>query len=195
MNHFFALEVPEEVRGPLAEYADRWREQLGEARFRWYAPEDYHLTLKFLGDISPAEAERAAEAARPVSRQHALFAVPLAGPSALPHPERFANVLINGIYSSPDLVSLVKILEQALAAEGFAKELRPYLPHITLARCRKCEKNIEFPEFEHTFLSCFFNRFVLMQTLPPAQRAKQGGVRYNVVHTFPFGSVISKDIS
>ena len=108
----------------------------------------------------------------------------LAGPSALPHPERFANVLINGIYSSPGLLSLVRDLEQAMAEEGFTAEKRLYLPHVTFARCKKREQDIQFVKFEHVFLKCSVDRFVLMQTTPPESRANGTESRYNTVHTF-----------
>ena len=188
MNHFFALELPPKIGQPLAEYARRWREKLGNERFRWYDPSDYHITLKFLGDVQTADEERFVTAAMAVSRQCEPFSIELAGPSALPNPERFANVLTNGIYPSGGLSLLVKELELALSLEGFAKEKRPYLPHVTFARCKKREQDIQFPKFEHVFLQCSIDHFVLMQTLPPESRANGAKARYNLVHTFPFGN-------
>ena len=195
MNHFFALELPLEISQPLANYASRWREDLGEERFRWYDPADYHITVKFLGDIPLADAQRAITVAIAVSQECEPFDIQLAGPSALPNPERFANVLINGIYPSEGLRSLVNKLESALSTEGFAKERGSYISHITLARCKKREQNLQFPKFEHVFLQCSINHFVLMQTLPPDKRENGAKARYNLVHAFPFREKPVSDVS
>ena len=55
MNHFFAIKPPPDVCQALAEYAGRWRKELGDGRFHWYDSSDYHITLKFLGDLLPTD--------------------------------------------------------------------------------------------------------------------------------------------
>jgi len=195
VNYFFAIKPPLEVCKTLAEYSDRWRDLLGEQRFRWYVPQDYHITLKFLGDLDGSAEEILIAAALPISQKSEPFFVELAGPSGLPNPERFANVLINGIYSNEHLRALQKNISQAMAAVGFPEEARPYLPHITFARCRRRERDIQFVKFEHVFLKCNIDHFVLMQTLPPESRANGAKARYNTVHTFPFRTAHLSDVS
>ncbi len=48
MRCFLAIELPEEVREELV----RIQKQLPEAKFKLVEPENLHLTLKFLGELS-----------------------------------------------------------------------------------------------------------------------------------------------
>jgi len=87
---------------------------------------------------------------------------------------------------------VIKAREAALAAAGFPREDRPYRPHITIARCRPASGVGDWPvPSERLFPFWATARFVLMQTLPPDVRAKDGKPRYNTVQAFPFGDAQS----
>ena len=49
MRSFIAVEVPADVRSQLAEIQERLRQS--GAAVRWVAPENIHLTLKFMGSV------------------------------------------------------------------------------------------------------------------------------------------------
>jgi 2'-5' RNA ligase len=187
MNHFFAIELSPEARRAVAGAAREWARLLAPAqRARWYGPDDFHITLKFLGDLPPAARPDLAAAAAPVAAASEPFEVGLAGAGAFPGLHR-PSVLWVGVRTSAPLAALAARLDGALAARGYAPERRPYRPHVTVARCRPGGAG-EWPRpSERLFPSWRAARFVLMQTLPPEGRAKGGGARYNVVHPFPLG--------
>jgi 2'-5' RNA ligase len=88
-----------------------------------------HLTLHFLGE---ADLDRTAAALRPV--------VALAFPLVIEGVGQFpstggAVTLWAGVRESPELLGLRAAVAAALAGEGFRPEVRPYTPHVTLARC------------------------------------------------------------
>ena len=61
MNHFFAIRLPWEAQQAVYELAEEWRPLV--MRSSWYDPEDYHITLKFLGNFDEAAQLRLIEAA------------------------------------------------------------------------------------------------------------------------------------
>ena len=186
MNHFFALELSKEARRTVWEVADEWKHQLIPAS--WYDPADYHITLKFLGNLDEAEQPRLITAALPLAAEAKPFTVQAARFGGFP--DMIApSVLWAGVQISPELDLLSTHLDAAMAVLGFRADRRRYQPHITVARCRlRTSHSSAWPlPSERLFAPFTADRFVLMQTLPPESRANGGKARYNTVHTFPFG--------
>src|SRR5690348_4241579 len=53
MRLFTAIELPEQVRGTLSEWARQWKLRYRGAS--WVRPENFHVTLKFLGEVAEAD--------------------------------------------------------------------------------------------------------------------------------------------
>jgi 2'-5' RNA ligase len=107
------------------------------SRLRWVAPASYHITLKFLGWARPevgfALRDRVASA---LAGQRA-FEVETRGLGAFPTVER-ARVVWAGVdpTSGARLTDLAGRIERAAEELGFAREERPFHPHVTLARLK-----------------------------------------------------------
>jgi RNA 2',3'-cyclic 3'-phosphodiesterase len=131
---FVAADVPDPVRMGLAGAIHPLRDALPEAR--WVAPENWHLTLKFLGSVYPRlrdwVGERVAEAAG-VSEP---FETRLTEVGVFPSARR-ARVLWAGL-EDPDgrFRALAADLDRLLEPE-FTPEKRPFTPHLTVARFRE----------------------------------------------------------
>ena len=192
MNHFFALELPADIRQQIAEHSQRWRNLLGpEFPARWYEPEDYHITLKFLGDVSDGRQAELIAAAAPVAEATEPFGVPMASPNVFPS-ERFVNVLIRSLRSGDEMLSLYRRMELTMQTLGFPREARrDYVPHVTVARCKSRPRQevsiLNIPP-EQTFGVFSVDRLTLMRTTLPESRQKERPIRYNTVHTFPLGN-------
>lgn len=133
---FFALELPGEVREAAAAHAARLRGEFPGARASWPRPESLHLTLKFLGDVEAARVETLSRAADASAAGLAAFALTVEGAGAFP-PRGAARVLWLGVRDdSGRLSTLRQRLEDECAAAGFARESKPFKPHLTLARLR-----------------------------------------------------------
>ncbi len=102
--------------------------QSGADGLRWSAPESWHITLQFLGNIAEERYECI------VNRLRDLRAEPV--PIQLEELGCFerAGVFFAGIRSTAELISLQQQVTVATAHCGFVPETRPYHPHITLAR-------------------------------------------------------------
>ena len=131
MRLFAALEVDAETREALAVVSKRLR-HAGGARFS--SPENYHLTLRFFGEVDDAVAgeirRRFRELAPPPPGDIALI-----GPRYFPNP-RTPRVLLALAEAPPELFEYQRELERLAVSVGLPKNPKPYIPHITLARIR-----------------------------------------------------------
>jgi RNA 2',3'-cyclic 3'-phosphodiesterase len=136
---FFAVELPEGVRGEASRYIGRLREAVPEIKASWEREEKLHLTLKFLGDV---EEERISGLAGAMGRAAALtdaFGLALRGTGAFP-PRGLPRVLWLGVVDPSDgLTRLHHQLEEECARAGFAREQKRFHPHLTIARLRHAE--------------------------------------------------------
>lgn len=196
MNHFFAIELSPEARHAVAVTVEEWKPLLSPAQAaKWYAPEEYHVTLKFLGDLPDSAQPELIASALLVAALTAPFEVGLTGTGAFPSLAR-PRVIWAGVRAAPPLTALAARLEDALAAGGYPPDRRPSRPHVTVARCRPARAAEEWPvPSERLFPFWRVARFVLMRTLPPESRANGTKARYNTVHTFPLAGAHSSNVS
>lgn len=123
---FFGLELPEELRRRIAAL------QAGIDRARFVAPEDLHVTLRFIGEVDRRALRDLADAARTV--RFAPLEVTLAGAGHFESRGR-VNAVWLGVAPDPALAALRDRLEAALAGAGLVEaERRRFRPHVTVAR-------------------------------------------------------------
>jgi 2'-5' RNA ligase len=122
---FVAIDPPTEIREQLAGIC--W----GLPETKWIAPEQLHLTLCFLGEVSSDAFLDIQEALSEI--KSAPFALRLQGVGFFP-PRGQPRVLWAGIETSEPLAVLQRKMITRLFALGFEPENRKFAPHITLAR-------------------------------------------------------------
>lgn len=134
---FCAIDLTVSVRASLMAHINRLREAVPQAQASWSREENVHLTLKFLGDIQTSRLSNLSNAAALAVANLSSFEITLANTGVFP--KRGApRVLWIGVHDeSRKLAELHTRLEQACAREGFAREERPFHPHLTIARLRK----------------------------------------------------------
>lgn len=133
---FCAVELPPEVRARTSDHAARLRECSTQTRASWPRADNLHLTLKFLGEIAQTRVEELSIAASRAALSVQPFNLTIEGAGAFP-PRGLPRVIWLGINdSSGSLARLQSNLEEECAAAGFAREERPFHPHLTLARIR-----------------------------------------------------------
>ncbi len=136
IRSFIAIELPDEVRQGLA----RLRNELerDEHRFvKWVDAEGIHLTLKFLGNIPARRAAEVTQAMEGATQGISPFRLQISGLGVFPSLTQ-VRVFWVGIGGEMDKLSrLQQNIDSALADLGFAREERPFVPHLTLARIRQ----------------------------------------------------------
>ena len=127
MRLFVGLDFAWETRQLLASLAG------GVPGARWVPPENYHLTLRFSGEVPPHRAEEI-DIALAALRARA-FSLVLAGVGTFAKGGQ-ENALWVGVEKNPSLEALRSKVETVLQRAGCEPERRRFFPHITLARLR-----------------------------------------------------------
>jgi RNA 2',3'-cyclic 3'-phosphodiesterase len=125
---FVALDLPQAAKRSLEPLA----KGLGDVR--WLAPEQQHLTLRFIGDVDNGVLHDIAEALATVPARP--FELTLKGLGHFP-PRGEPRVLWVGVDRSPELANLKRRIDRALREVGMPPDARKFAPHITIARMRE----------------------------------------------------------
>jgi len=123
---FTALEIPAEVAGALA------LTRGGLVGARWIAPEDYHVTLRFIGDIDARAADEVVAALDGVRRAPA----PIAFEGLSWFGGDKPRAIVAKLKPARELSDLQADHERRFRRLGLAPETRNFTPHVTLARLR-----------------------------------------------------------
>ncbi|MCX6010413.1 MAG: RNA 2',3'-cyclic phosphodiesterase, partial [Chloroflexi bacterium] len=136
IRSFIAIELPETVKTGLQQLQTELT--LPQYSFvKCVAPEGIHLTLKFLGNISAQKVTEITRVMEQASQVVSPFQLHITEVGAFPNMRR-PRVLWVGIKGEVDkLVGWQQRIDMGLVPLGFAKEARPFTPHLTLARLRE----------------------------------------------------------
>jgi len=126
MRLFTAIDLPEDVR---ERYADLQAPDDLDAR--WTDPDQFHVTLRFIGDADSTQAASYEDALAKIDAP-TVECIPY-GLNVLPS-RRDPSVLIVGVERTDDLMTVYRTVSDALKEEGLDPEDRTYRPHVTLAR-------------------------------------------------------------
>lgn len=174
---FFAVELPEEVRGAAAEHVARLRREFPDVRASWPRAESLHVTLKFLGEVDAARVETLARAAEVAASGLAPFALTAEGAGVFP-PRGPARVLWLGLRDETGrLARLQSRLEDECASAGFAREPKAFKPHLTIARLRSPQGSAALAE-AHRRAAFGPHRFEVSGFVLMRSELGPGGSRY-----------------
>ena len=133
MRLFVALDIPEAVRQNLA--AMRRDFPAMASQLRWVPPQNFHVTLKFIGSVPPEKLQPIIEALRRVSladRVQLRIRGVAWGVNAK------TGVMLYAIMEdSKPLTALATAIDQQLEHLGFIPENRTFMPHLTLVRASR----------------------------------------------------------
>ncbi|MEW5939899.1 MAG: RNA 2',3'-cyclic phosphodiesterase [Chloroflexota bacterium] len=136
LRAFIAVEIPRSIQQAIHASAADLRGALAPGLVRWAAVENLHLTLKFLGDISPANVDLLSNMLTTEAARCAPFPMRVSGLGSFPTPKR-ARVIWIGIHAPAALESLAHGIETACVRLGYEAEERPFSPHLTIGRVKQ----------------------------------------------------------
>ena len=97
---------------------------------RWSSPEQWHITLRFCGDVSGDQAQRLEEEFRKIERMPVPMRMDSFGVFAT------KGILFADVFCTEELQALHVAIEKCVLPCGIPAESRPFRPHITLARSK-----------------------------------------------------------
>ncbi|MEX1257358.1 MAG: RNA 2',3'-cyclic phosphodiesterase [Gemmatimonadota bacterium] len=186
MRLFIALNLPLKEKRKIHSAAKPLRE--AGYPFRWLEPADFHLTLKFLGDVRNDVVPVAERVVERVAAETKDFPLSISGFGAFPTIRR-PQVIWIGVEPTPALRCLKQDLEWGLANHGFERETRAFHPHITLGRADEEEGAGSFRGLDELSAGLSYKGKVPMKTvdLMRSQLARQG-TQYTVIGGSPLKS-------
>ncbi len=130
---FVAIDLPVEILQHLEQVSVQLKKRLEGVPVRWVPVDNIHLTLKFLGDVSPANVDMLKKILQIEVDGHHAFEISVGGLGAYPSPHR-PRVVWVGVEAPAELTAVQNGVESAMARLGYAREERPFSPHLTLGR-------------------------------------------------------------
>ena len=130
---FIAIDLPDDVQECLRQVSDQLQAQLSGIPVRWVAPENIHLTLKFLGDVSLGNLGMLKEILQAEALAQKPLEVSIGGLGAFPKMRR-PRVIWVGVEAPPELLALQRGIDAQTARVGYTPDERDFSPHLTLGR-------------------------------------------------------------
>ena len=154
---FIAVDLPPDLQVRLAQVSSELQEKMGDVPVRWVPAGNMHLTLKFLGDVSSNNMDVLHDILRGETADRESMVISLGGLGAYPKPRR-PRVIWIGVETPDELMALQRGIDKQTGRVGYARDRRPFSPHITLGRVSRnavpnqvrtigdvlCEKKVGF---------------------------------------------------
>ena len=140
IRSFIAVNIGLHALRAVAEEQSGLRRRAGErgVDVRWVAPQNLHVTLRFLGQVTEPMVAAIQDGLEPALRNVAPFEVTAAGLGVFPD-ARQPTVVWVGLREDGALGRLHGTVSEVLVGMGFAPEDKPFRSHVTIGRVRSGE--------------------------------------------------------
>jgi RNA 2',3'-cyclic 3'-phosphodiesterase len=133
---FVAVTVPEQIKARILEAQSRLRHGHPQEAIRWTRPEQFHLTLRFLGHLETSQVEPLIESLRAACHGFGVLHLRAAGAGFFPRPSS-PRVLWAGVADSGErLPALWEAVQSATNLFTTEEPDNSFTGHITLARIK-----------------------------------------------------------
>jgi len=135
LRAFIAVEIPLPIRQAVNSATSDLQKEINSL-VRWVPMENMHLTLKFLGDVSPSNVDMLTQMIRAEADLFHCFDFELNGLGSFPNLKR-PRVIYIGIQAPAMLEALHRGIESASRRLGYESEERGFSPHLTIGRVKQ----------------------------------------------------------
>ncbi|MCL6269437.1 RNA 2',3'-cyclic phosphodiesterase [Sansalvadorimonas sp. 2012CJ34-2] len=148
-----------------------------ESPVRWTPPQNFHLTLRFLGDSSAEQLEKIKEGLRHELEGFHSFISMSGGVQYFPS-DNHPRIMTLTLHSGRRMNDLNRVCERVSCQAGYTPEQRLFRPHVTLARSLSRPLSIlpwQIPGY----------RFNVAELALVQSELRPDGARYRIMETFP----------
>ena len=189
IRSFIAIDFPEETRKALEDIQKELK-RCG-AGVRWVRPSSIHLTLKFLGNIHPAQVEGIALAVAEEIRDQPPITLRPAGLGAFPS-RRKPRVIWIGMEGEVQRLNGIQArVENALEPLGFVREKKGLRPHLTIGRVKDRRRLQALIDAIATLDMPQFNSFDADEIILYKSDLRPTGAIYTKLHRMPLAAPAS----
>ncbi|SHJ73520.1 2'-5' RNA ligase [Malonomonas rubra DSM 5091] len=134
LRSFIAIPLPEQTRRRIGKLQQQLRAL--QPLLKTPRSENLHLTLNFLGDLTPEQLAEIGQHVLSIGQKKEIFNVLLKGLGFFPNAKR-PRILWLGVEPEAELIALQEELSKQLLSAGLEIEQRRYRPHLTIGRFRQ----------------------------------------------------------
>ena len=131
---FIAVELPDTIKTQVEQLEVRLIK--ARADIKWVKPQNIHITLKFLGEITTERVEAACTGVRKALQTIGPFQLSLSRVGAFPNLDRARVLWVDVEKGRDELINLQHQIEDILFTRNFVREPRPFSPHLAIGRVR-----------------------------------------------------------
>lgn len=135
---FVAVLLDEGIRERISDVQERAMKLASGVR--WVPPANFHVTLKFLGDVRRDKLSHVQTAIDEVVRELPAFDMKIGGMGVFPTPKRPRVIWVGVEDGRKELIELAKAVEARLVEARFEKDEKPFRSHITIGRVKEGNK-------------------------------------------------------
>ena len=133
---FIAIDLPGDIHRELDLLIAGLKGRVKGTDVKWVSARNIHLTLKFLGDVSPDRIDQVRQTLTATCTPAAPMRLGITSLGMFTS-RGVPRVVWAGISGDVErLTTLAMLLDEALVSAGFEREGRPFAPHLTLGRVR-----------------------------------------------------------
>jgi 2'-5' RNA ligase len=189
LRSFIALEIPPRIQQVITRASASLQKSLPRPLVRWVSPQNIHLTIRFLGEISSAILDQVVAALEFEASNHATIEVQVENFGAFPNSER-ARVLWVGLQAPSALSDLHKSVETITTNLGFTNKESGFSPHLTIGRVNQNATYADLKkissclhQMETGVLGCFQVEAIAIFK----SNLRPSGPLYTLLHSIPLG--------
>ena len=132
---FVAVLIAENLKKNISEVQQQAKKLAPDVK--WVAPENLHVTLKFLGDLREDEIPDVCTAVEDAVRPFSAFDLSMSKLGVFPSPARARVVWVGIEEGREQLIELASGVDKRLTEMGFGKDDKPFKAHITIGRVKE----------------------------------------------------------
>jgi 2'-5' RNA ligase len=180
---FVALKIHAENK--LLKQISLFKETFKKERINWVAEDNFHLTLRFLGNTTKEQLYELVDCLQHLACNTHSFPLEIKGAGYFCSKGNPRVLFVKTTHSN-ELMELTQGVEEVVVAIGFHAELKPFKPHLTIGRIKHIESASSFyskidEQAEITYQNILISEFVLYQSVLTTQ-----GPIYKSIKTFKF---------
>jgi 2'-5' RNA ligase len=182
---FISVNLPDEAKTAIDSIITELKKT--GADVKWVVAENIHLTLKFLGNTDESVIPGIAEALGKKLSLYDAFYITIADVGCFPSEKR-PRVIWVGIKDPDVLRNIQKDVDAVMTGFGFAPEVRPFSPHLTIGRVRSLKKAAELTKRFADFRRSDFGRVGISAIHIMKSDLKPAGAEYSSLCRISLGN-------
>ena len=181
---FVAVEINEETRKKLAEFQSNLKK--AGADISWVAPENIHITLKFIGYIDEGKLDTVTDIIKNSVTHINPFNLSCVGAGVFPTQKNPRVIFAQVLDTDGALAKIHERLDNQLVALGVAHEERKFEVHITVGRIKTRRNVWKLMESMNSYSGFKFGSEHITQVVLMKSELSPQGPAYTKLHSIDF---------